>query len=220
MGTGAGERIADSARDVGRSFGRKLIATVAGLAVTAVIGSGAVFFWPDRQAVAVGVPTWTPAPAQIQPASTRPAVQIVEVMPQETEADRIIMEKIARLTTALDNLAAEVHVSSGIQAPQQPVVAVSGGPGVDTPIEPESAPVPTPAPSVSVWEDGNCWTPAVATVLHLCGASESDGYVIRWVGVPGDNTGPQIPDADWHAVRGTGDRHCVGGRASGHRRRW
>ena len=196
----------DGVGTVGRSFGRKLIATVAGLAVTAIIGSGAVFLWPDRQAVAVGVPTWTPAPAQIQPASTRPAVQIVEVQPQETEADRIIMEQISRLTTALDNLAAEVHVSSGIQAPVAAVVPVSGGPGVVAPIEAESAPVPTPAPSVNVWEDGNCWTPGVATVLHLCGAAESDGYVIRWVGVSGDNTGPQIPDADWHAVRSTGDR--------------
>ena len=41
---GAGEWVADSAVAAGRGFGRKLIATVAGLAVTAVIASGAVFF--------------------------------------------------------------------------------------------------------------------------------------------------------------------------------
>ena len=200
---GAGEWVADSAVTAGRSFGRKLIATVAGLAFTAIIASGAVFFWPDRQAVAVGVPTWTPAPSQIKPAPTRPAVQIVEVQPQETEADRIIMEKIGRLTTAMEHLAAEVHAASGSQAP---VTDAYGGPGVAVPAEATSAPAPTPAPAVSVWEDGSCWTPAVATVLHLCGASESDGYVIRWVGVQGDSRGPEVPDADWHAVRGTGDR--------------
>ena len=203
---GAGEWVADSAVTAGRSFGRKLIATVAGLAFTAIIASGAVFLWPDRQAVAVGVPTWTPAPSQIQPAPTRPAVQIVEVVPQETEADRRIMGILDKLTVAMDNLAAEVHVASGSQASQQPVVAVSGGPDVVAPIESLNAHAPTPAPAVSVWEDGVCWTPAVATVLHLCGADASDGYVIRWVGVPGDSRGPEVPDADWHAVRGTGDR--------------
>ena len=59
---------------------------------------------------------------------------------------------------------------------------------------------------LSVWEDGGCWTPADARVLHLCGADAGDGYVIRWIGVHGDSRGPEIPDADWLAVRGGGDR--------------
>ena len=59
---------------------------------------------------------------------------------------------------------------------------------------------------LSVWEDGSCWTPGDARSLHLCGADAGDGYVIRWVGVAGDSRGPEIPDADWLAVRGGGDR--------------
>ena len=59
---------------------------------------------------------------------------------------------------------------------------------------------------LSVWEDGGCWTPADARALHLCGADAGDGYVIRWIGVHGDSRGPEIPDADWLAARGGGDR--------------
>ena len=65
---------------------------------------------------------------------------------------------------------------------------------------------PTPAPSLSIWEDGSCWTPADMQVLALCGADAGDGYVVRWRGVPGDSRGPEIPDADYLAVRGGGDR--------------
>ena len=204
------EAVAGAVVAAGVKSGKKLIGAVASLAVTAMIGSAAVFFWPDRQSQVVGVPTWTPEPSSIQPAPpdiNRPAVQVVEVIPQETEADRIIMQQIQQLTTAIDNLAAEVHVSSGAQvAPAKQaldVVEASTGSTQDV----VAAPTTTPEPALSIWEDGGeCWTPADISVLHLCGAEAGDGYVIRWIGLQGDSRGPEIPDSDYLAVRGRSDQ--------------
>ncbi len=203
------QAVAGAVVAAGVKSGKKMIGAVASLAVTALIGSAAVFFWPDRQSQVVGVPTWTPEPSAIQPAPpdiNRPAVQVVEVQPQETEADRIIMQQIQQLTTAIDNLAAEVHVSSGTQAAPaaghvQDVVTAAAAKPLDVVVEPAAT------SALSIWEDGGgCWTPADISVLHLCGADAGDGYVVRWIGVAGDSRGPEIPDSDYLAVRGEGDQ--------------
>lgn len=204
---GAGERGIDRDGVVG-DVKRKAIRYVLALSVPLVIATvGGFVLQQSRQLPVIGdvvpVPTWPP---EVVPAP----VQIVEVQAQETEADRIIMEKIRHLTTAVDNLAAEVAEQGGVAgAAQKPVETIidDSGTGIPSGVETHPVvPVALPEPAISVWEDGTCWTPATVTVLHLCGADASDGYVIRWIGVHGDSTGPQIPDADWHAVRGTGDR--------------
>ena len=164
--------------------------------------------WPDRQATVVGVPTWTPVPSQIQPAPTRPSVQIVEVMPQETEADRRIMEILDKLIIAMGNLATEVHVASGSQAPQQPVADAYGGPGVTASAEADKF---SCAHSCARCERMGGWKSAGRWRWRRCctcaGRTESDGYVIRWVGVQGDNTGScryQTPTGTLYGVRATG----------------
>lgn len=200
----------EETKDAGMKASKKLISWVAGLAFTAIIGSSLVLLWPDRQSQIVGVPTWTPSP-QVQPAPTRPPVQIVEVQPAISEGEKAILSSLVDLTAAVGNLAAEIYEwrnPPASPAPEQPPVGTYVEIGGLVPIAPETAQEASsalPERQISVWEDGNCWTPPTATVLHLCGADASDGYVIRWVGVPGDNVGPEIPDSDWHAVRGLGD---------------
>ena len=212
------EAVADAVVAAGVKSGKKMIGAVASLAVTAMIGSAAVFFWPDRQSQVVGVSTWTPEPSAIQPAPAdinRPAVQVVEAMPQETEADRRIQSDLQKLEQAVANLAAalatptpdtataggfRVGQAVGPDAPAQDVIEPFDG-------RPQDAVAATTEPQLSIWEDGGgCWTPADISVLHLCGADAGDGYVIRWIGVAGDSRGPEIPDSDYLAVRGEGDQ--------------
>ena len=185
------------------------VATAAAGMVVVMVGSWVMSMIQSRAPVEI-----TDAPAQAAAASDiqpRPdylqAPQQIVVQPQETEADRRIMQILHQLTTAVDNLAAEVHVSSGAQAAPggqtQDVVEAFEAQTQDVGVEPTA----TPEPVLSIWEDGGgCWTPADMPLLQLCGAAAGDGYVIRWAGVPGDNRGPEIPDADWLAVRGGGDR--------------
>ena len=205
---GAGELASAGRQKVRQAV--QYVATAASGMVVVMVGSWAMSMIQSRAPVEItGAPTpaavsgTQPAPADIR----RPAVQVVEVQPQETEADRRFMQILHQLTTAVDNLAAEVHVSSGAQAApggQTPdVVEAFEAQPQDVGVEPTA----TPEPVLSIWEDGGgCWTPSTASVLHLCGAAAGDGYVVRWAGVPGDNRGPEIPDSDWLAVRGGGDR--------------
>ena len=194
----------------GKRAYRGLIKYVAGFAGTVIFGAVGVWLWPGGAPEAVvGVPTTAPAAGQIQPAPAdinRPAVQVVEVYAQETEADRRIMQILDQLTAAVGHLASEVHESSGVQAPpvgQAPDVGTAAAEG---PLD--IVPEIRQRPVLSIWEDGNCWTPADMPVMQLCGAAEGDGYVIRWMSVAGDSRGPEIPDADWLAVRGKRD-HLV-----------
>ena len=206
---GAGQRSVDrdGAIAVVKRRGLSLVVTIAISAVLLVL-LGLLY---QRSAgipvVGATVVTYTPTVA-VQAAPTaiaRPAVQVVEVQPLETESDRIIMEILHQLTTAVDNLAAEVDASTRMQeSPVEVVAQVSQDASRIGSVRGE--PVSLSEPTISVWEDGTCWTPATATVLHLCGADEADGYVVRWVGVAGDNPGPEIPDADYLATRSGGDR--------------
>lgn len=189
-----------------------------------VIGGGLIavlcFFaqgW--RSEAKVGVPTWTPSPGSTPRPDDleQPAVQVIEVYPQETEADRRILDSLAGVITVLGNLAAEVEKLVCLQDPacaqagaQAPVAVPDSDLGMDTPTTvPEVENGPDTAVSamiLSVWEDGSCWTPPDLQVLQLCGAAAGDGYVVRWLGVHGDGRGPEIPDSDWLATQGGGDR--------------
>ena len=203
----AGELVSAGRQKVRQAV--QYVATAASGMVVVMVGSWVMSMIQSRAPVEIsGAPTPAAAASDIQP---RPdylqAPQQIVVQPQETEADRRIMQILHQLTTAVDNLAAEVHVSSGAQAApvgQTPDVVEASTTSTQDVV---AAPTATPEPVLSIWEDGGgCWTPSTATVLHLCGAPAGDGYVVRWVGVPGDNRGPEIPDSDWLAVRGGGDR--------------
>ena len=115
------------------------------------------------------------------------------------DTDTQMQETLNKILTALEYLTEDAYSrahGTGPTATQPAVAPVSAV---------EVQPTPKP-PSLAVWEDGTCWTPADMQVLALCGADPGDGYVIRWRGVHGDSRGPEIPDADYLAVRGGGDR--------------
>ena len=166
-----------------------------------------------RRATAAGaaaVATWTATPrAAGYAVGDRVEGQATATPASEREARlwRIIDDLEARLAVAQER--ALVVQEEGVEGAGA-MVAGAASPAVVA--APAAAPV-VPAVAVdvmpaalSVWEDGSgCWTPE-NPVLHLCGAAASDGYVLRWVGVAGDNRGPEIADADWLAVRGGGDR--------------
>ena len=115
------------------------------------------------------------------------------------DTDTQMQETLDKILTALEYLTEDAYCRAHGTCPTTSQPAVAPVSAV------EVQPTPEP-PSLAVWEDGTCWTPADMQVLALCGADPGDGYVIRWRGVHGDSRGPEIPDADYLAVRGGGDR--------------
>lgn len=147
-----------------------------------------------RSAEAAPVPA-----ATVTPAATLQVGDYVQAEPPvvHDDVDLQILAAMEKILAALEYLTEEQYR----QVHSKPAIHVEQ-PAADT----ETHPEPTPTPKLSIWEDGHCWTPADMQVLHLCGADAGDGYVVRWIGVHGDSRGPEIPDADWLAARGGGDR--------------
>ena len=190
-----------------------LSGALAGALVVSLVFMAAGWLWPpalSHAAEATPVATWTPTPAvksyavgdQVEGQPT-----VTPASEQEAKLWRIIEYLEGQLATAQARsmvvASDQGPVVSGETAGSSGQLAVAGG---------ETAAVGTPVPAaeqaaIYVWEEpGSCWTPKDAQALHLCGAAAGDGYVIRWVGVAGDSRGPEIPDADWLATRGGGDR--------------
>ena len=142
------------------------------------------------------VATWTATPTAARSVEGRAIIIPAATLEPEAQLARTL-ETAERLLDILDVL---------IEKNQPPVrtenPAVAGGETAEASGE--------AARAISVWEDGGgCWTAADTQVVHLCGAAESDGYVMRWVGVAGDNRGPEIPDAEWMAIHGRGGDEVV-----------
>ena len=193
---------------------------LAGALVVSVVFMAAGWLWPampSHAAEATPVATWTPTPA-VQSYAVGDKVEgqptVTPASEQEAKLWRIIEHLEGQLATAQARSMVEVvasdqgPVASGQTAVAGGQTAVAGGQtavaGGQLPVAGISTPV---APAIFVWEEaGSCWTPKDAQALHLCGADAGDGYVIRWVGVAGDSRGPEIPDADWLATQGGGDR--------------
>ena len=169
------------------SLRRDLIPVVLTLVIAGLLYTLALQGSRRVAAAPVAAPTFTPivASTATPPAQLRPdqpvAVSMVE------GRDQLLLNLLARIERQL----AEAQAAEEKAIPPAAVVV---------------PPTATPTPALSVWEDGTCWTPADMQVLALCGADAGDGYVVRWIGVHGDSRGPEIPDADWLAVRGGGDR--------------
>ena len=181
-----------------------LTLVVAGVLYTLATGGG------DRAAAApVVAATMTPTVAATPLATLAVGARVEAAPAQEMDAEQILdlAERLLDMTEAIlqspelesQGPAAVTAVAGG----QEPVASgeAAGARGQGLVARGETA-----GAVLSVWEDGTCWTPGDARVLHLCGADAGDGYVIRWIGVPGDSRGPEIPDADWLAARGGGDR--------------
>lgn len=193
---------------------KKHIATVIMVAITSA-GFGLLFNLINQARNTVTPYVTYPTPtAQAEPTAI-PRPQQTAIQPLETAGERIIMQNVQQLTTAVDSLAAEVHELTGNTNPNTPE---NPGPTAPTIFTVNAAPLPITQPlppQLSIWEDGNCWTPAHTQVLHLCGADAGDGYVVRWNNVQGDSEGPRIPDADYLAVRSTGDQLLWAGQHPG-----
>ena len=177
-----------------------LTLVIAGVLYTLAMGGG------DRAAAApVAAATMTPravVAATATPLATLAVGARVEAAPtQEMDAEQMLdlAERLLDMTEA-------ILQRPELEAKGPEVRAGDRGEGIGVSGETAVAGETAAAAVISVWEDGTCWTPGDARVLHLCGADAGDGYVIRWIGVPGDSRGPEIPDADWLAVRGGGDR--------------
>ena len=185
-----------------------LTLVVAGVLYTLATGGG------ERAAAApVAAATMTPTVAATPLATLAVGARVEAAAVEEMEAEQILdlAERLLDMTEAilqrpeLESQGPAVETADVVIEPAQANFITTLSTSVN---EPEIA-TNTPFSShviLSVWEDGGCWTPADARVLHLCGADAGDGYVIRWIGVAGDSRGPEIPDADWLAVRGGGDR--------------
>ena len=176
-----------------------LTLVVAGVLYTLATGGG------ERAAAApVAAASMTPT-AVVASAATPLATLAVGARVEAAAVEEMDAEQVLDLAERLLDMTEAILQRPELEA-QGPAVgtAVAGGEtavaGSQEPVAGETAAV------LSVWEDGTCWTPGDARVLHLCGADAGDGYVIRWIGVAGDSRGPEIPDADWLAVRGGGDR--------------
>ena len=145
------------------------------------------------EAAPVAAATWTPTP--IVASTATPAAKL---RPDQPEAVAVAVSMVEGRDQLLLNLLARIE--------RQLAEAQDAEEQASPPAAVVVPPTATPTPALSVWEDGTCWTPADMQVLALCGADAGDGYVVRWIGVHGDSRGPEIPDADWLAVRGGGDR--------------
>ena len=184
-----------------------LTLVVAGVLYTLATGGG------DRVAAApVVAATMTPTAvvaSRATPLATLAVGARVEAAPtQEMDAEQILdlAERLLDMTEAILQ-----RPELEAQGPEVTAVAGGQGPGASGEEAGDRGQGPgaggeTAGAVLSVWEDGTCWTAGDARALHLCGADAGDGYVIRWIGVAGDSRGPEIPDADWLAVRGGGDR--------------
>ena len=176
-----------------------LTLVVAGVLYTLATGGG------DRVAAApAAAATMTPTPV-VASAATALATMAVGTRVEAAAAPEMEAGQILDLAERLLDMTEAILQRPELESQGPAVRAGDRGEGIgDSGEEAEEA--GETAAVLSVWEDGNCWTPADARVLHLCGADAGDGYVIRWIGVHGDSRGPEIPDADWLAARGGGDR--------------
>ena len=180
-----------------------LTLVVAGVLYTLATGAG------NRAAAApvaaaTMTPTATVASAATPLATMAVGARVEAAAPVEMDAEQMLdlAERLLDMTEAILGRPeleaqgpAETAVASGETAVASGQVPVARG---------ETA---VAGPAIYVWEEkGSCRTPRDSQALHLCGADAGDGYVIRWVGVAGDSRGPEIPDADWLAARGGGDR--------------
>ena len=145
----------------------------------------------------VAAATYTPTPF-VMPTATPVEKSVgtyVESMPVATSD---LQDTLDRIASALEYLTEAEYRRAQSEYPPStgPTVAPSNNVAVAV------QPTPVPQRTLNVWEDGSCWVPDDMPVLMLCGAAESDGYVIRWRGVHGDSRGPEIPDADYMARSG------------------
>ena len=156
--------------------------------------------FPSPTATSIPEPTpdwrYTPTPDPDFPVGTK-----VEAGPTPV-ADPVqrILDEVIRIKTAVEYNSERIYELSqdGKGTSSGPTTTVSAVKTEPTPDRPHL--------HLSVWEDGNCWAPPDISALNLCGAAAGDGYVVRWIGVHGDSRGPDIPDSDYLAVRGGGDR--------------
>ena len=178
------------------------------IAIALVLG---MIFFPAAEGQANGAPTWTPMPVAVQseptgtpvplaqPTASYEAVSIHQV-PVVKDREQLTLNLLARMERTLAERDAEIaRLRAGHPVASAPVPAVAPA---------EAKPTPDRR-RLSIWEDGNCWTPPDTQVLQLCGAAAGDGYVIRWLGVQGDSRGPEIPDSDYLAGRAGGHDRLV-----------
>ena len=158
---------------------------------------------------AAELPTSTPAVVSVV-ATPTPVVIVAAAAEPVYARESHIVNMLEGLTSSMEVVVLKL-LEEGAKTPvpgyetnPTPIFITPSAPAVMATVEAPAAPV---LPEVlSIWEDGNCWAPPSTQVLNLCGASAGDGYVIRWRNVHGDSEGPRIPDADYLAVRSTGDK--------------
>ena len=159
----------------------------------ALVATAAWYIFPPGPSRVIAAEP-TPVPEPNLAVGTKVEAGALAVNPDPNQQ---IMDRLDDVLAVLEYLAERAYEEAQQDNPPAAMPTVAAGV--------EVKPTPDP-PSLNIWEDGNCWPPDHIQVLTLCGASAGDGYVLRWRGVPGDNRGPEIPDADYLANRGGGDR--------------
>jgi len=110
----------------------------------------------------------------------------------------LILEQLERLTAAVEHLTASVNDSNtlgrGAQIEALQAVHTAHDP-------PQDQAPPWADENLLVWEGEGCITPSNVPVAALCGARAGDGYVVRWIGAPGDSNAGRVADVDFMAVQ-------------------